>query len=178
NIAILGNEFTNCGDPNNLDSLYHVIYLGGMRGGAAPFLETDREIGWTYLPETAATRAINICSGMPQSNPISRHVIHDNVIVNQLSDGILLSKGVVGENWIYNNLIITSGQGPAGAATYAGIYLHAGWSGLGWGSMPDSTFPKSAVTIHVYNNTIVNAGFSGNASGGWLITTTGEWTPD
>jgi len=178
NLAILGNEFTNCGDPANLDSLYHVVYLSGIRGAPAPTLETDREVGWNYFHDNAATRAINIFNGMPNSNPISRHRVHDNVIVNQLSDGILLSKGVVGENWIYNNLIITAGKGPAGAASYGAIYLHAGWSGLGWGSMPDSAFPKSATTLHVYNNTIINAGFSGSSSGAWLITTTADWTPD
>ncbi len=177
-IAVLGNEFTNCGNAAAPDGLYHVLYVSGVRFGSAPYLETDREIGWNYFHDNAGIRAINIYNGMPNNNPISGHRVHDNLIVNQSSTGIFLAKGVVGENWVYNNIVINAGLGPTDGEN-VGIWLHAGWSGLGWGSMPDSYWPTSSTTLHVYNNTVLNAGYSGggSANGAWMMDTVADWIP-
>ena len=182
-ISVLGNEFTNCGNAARPDGLYHVLYISGIRWGQptgnTPYLETDRDIGWNYFHDNAAIRAINIYNGMPYNNPISGHRVHDNLIVNQSSTGIGILKGVVGENWIYNNIVINAGLGPTDGENI-GVWLHAGWSGLGWGTMPDSTWPTNSVTLHVYNNTVINSGWSGggSANGAWAMDTINDWIPD
>src|SRR6185369_182788 len=92
-LFILGTEFTNCGTSvaANFDSLYHVIYLSGRRSVPTPYLESRREIGWSYFHGNKAARAINIYNdtqpGQNYSNPIGGHKVHDNVITDQQWDG-------------------------------------------------------------------------------------------
>ncbi len=166
---------------------YSKFNIWGISQGSAVVLSSNsrlvgskiQEIGWNYFHDNAGIRAINIYNGMPNNNPISGHRVHDNLIVNQSSTGIFLAKGVVGENWVYNNIVINAGLGPTDGEN-VGIWLHAGWSGLGWGSMPDSYWPTSSTTLHVYNNTVLNAGYSGggSANGAWMMDTVADWIPD
>ena len=62
-IAILGNEFANCGNEKSI-SLYHVVYISADRtdSGARLPTVTNREIGWNYFHDNLANRAINIYS--------------------------------------------------------------------------------------------------------------------
>ena len=59
-----------------------------------------------------SNRAINIYSEQEYSAYIQQHRVHDNVIVNQRGDGIMLGYYVTGDNWLYNNLIVNAGLGP------------------------------------------------------------------
>jgi hypothetical protein len=170
-IYILGNEFTNCGDPANFDSLYHVLYISGSRGMGAgsAWGESNREVGWNYFHDNAGTRAINIYNDNQGSGSswISGHKVHENVIVNQQADGILLGVGVVGQNWVYNNLLINVGLKPTGTQS----------SGLGMNIRaqdPNGETSGLPVVLHVFNNTILNAGEAGNAqNGAFLFVNTG-----
>lgn len=147
----LGNEFTNCGVPlgsagdfSGEVSLYHTLYIAGYRQGAGA-LESGRVIAWNYFHDNNATRAINIYNGEPGNpNIITGHLVHDNVVTNQKGDAIGLLGGVVGENWIYNNLGINVGLGPQPqdqGTSHVGLNIRA-WSGI----------------VHVFNNTFLNCG--------------------
>jgi hypothetical protein len=175
NLAVLGNEFTNCGtsDPASFDDLYHVLYIGGLRGidPSVAFLETEREIAWNYFHDNFAARAINIYNGMPTSNPIALHRVHDNIILNQVWDGILLGNGVVGENWVYNNLIMDVGNGLGAGGGRSGINVRVG--------NPPSVVSGQPIVVHIANNTFFNCGAVGeNASGAFILAGEAGWTPD
>jgi hypothetical protein len=96
---------------------------------------------------------MQIYSEQANSAYIQRHRVHDNVIVNQRGDGILMGYYVTGENWIYNNLIINAGLGPewAEATFHTGIHLDTGHENA------------SDTNVYCYNNTLYGCGFSGAA---------------
>ena len=171
NIYILGNEFTSCGDPANFDSLYHVLYISGTRGMGAGSAsgETNREVGWNYFHDNSGNRAINIYNDNQGSgaNWISGHKVHDNVIVNQINDGILIGRGVVGENWVYNNLLVNVGlKSPSDAGEGLGMNIRAG--------DPQGETSGLPVLLHIYNNTLLNSGVAGAAvNGAFLFVNTG-----
>ncbi len=153
-VVVAGNELDNVGRAD-CDKLYHGIYGKGFRTDFAPRAptESEREIAWNYIHGCQSDRAIDVYSEQPFSAFIQRHRIHDNVIINQHGDGILLGYYVVGENWIYNNLIVRAGLGPewAGgeASSHSGIRIDCGHEA--W----------AATTIYCYNNTLVGCGWSG-----------------
>ncbi len=153
-VVVAGNELDNVGRPD-CDKLYHGIYGKGFRTDVPPRAptESEREIAWNYIHDCQSDRAIDLYSEQPFSAFIQRHRIHDNVIINQHGDGILIGYYVVGENWIYNNLIVRAGLGPewAGgeASSHAGIRIDCG----------HETGP--ATTIYCYNNTLVACGWPG-----------------
>jgi hypothetical protein len=152
-IRILGNEFHDVGATDS-SKLYHVIYLSGPRTGDPPRppTEGDREVGWNWFHDNLANRAVNIYSEQAQSAWIERHRIHDNVIVNQRGDGILIGTYVTGENWVYNNLVVGSGLGPSwpdDASTHLGIRISAGHEEV------------ASTHVYVYHNTLVGNGWGG-----------------
>jgi len=180
NLFILGTEFTNCGTSvvADFDRLYHVVYLGGRRSVATPQLESGREIGWNYFHGNKAARAVNIYNdaqpGQNYSNPIGGHRVHDNVITDQQWDGIMLGVGTVGENWIYNNLLINTGQEFTAdfSGDHNGINLKL--------SYPAGVTPTGPIIGHVFNNTILNAGNPRSTARGAFNfgSSLGGWTPD
>jgi hypothetical protein len=153
-VFVAGNELVNVG-RTDCDKLYHGIYGKGYRTESGPRMptESEREIAWNYIHDCRSDRAIDVYSEGASSAFIQRHRIHDNVIMNQHGDGILLGYFVVGENWIYNNLIVRAGLGPefggGEASSHAGIRLDCG----------HESWPTT--TIHCYNNTLVGCGWSG-----------------
>src|SRR5215831_10555157 len=70
NRTVLGNEITNVGTTNRAawDNLYHTIYFGGMRNGGA--LVTGVEIGWNYIHDNKAMRAINLFSALTAADSV------------------------------------------------------------------------------------------------------------
>jgi hypothetical protein len=171
NAYILGNEFTLCGgDPavsGNLadgDSLYHVLYIAGQRdmGAANAVGESNREVGWNYFHDNNALRAINIYNDNQGggANWISGHKVHDNVVVNQTGAGIALLVGVVGENWVYNNLVINAGLKWANGSQSLGVGIH-----LSAGD-PGGESSGLSPLLHVFNNTMLNIGQAGNSGNG------------
>jgi len=163
NLFILGNEITQAGttNPGAWDPLYHVIYLGGRRSPCPCFLESGREIGWNYIHDNAAFRAINLFNGTGgDSNPISDHNIHDNVILNQEGDAILFGRGVVGVNSATNNLIINAGlsnvsNAPGGTPVNGSVCLDLQMSEAPAGGASVSHAPT---VVTVSNNTLLNCG--------------------
>jgi hypothetical protein len=162
-VRILGNEFHDVGDPDS-SKLYHVVYISGVRtqDPPRPPTESDREIAWNHFHDNLANRAINIYSEQAESAYIERHSVHDNLIVNQRGDGILLGYYVTGENWIYNNVIVNAGLGPEwpdDASSHAGIRIDCGHENV------------ASTTAHVYNNSLYGCGWSGSSwgSGGLLV---------
>ncbi|MEO8055024.1 MAG: PKD domain-containing protein, partial [Acidobacteriota bacterium] len=152
-VAVLGNELSGVGAPL-CGKLYHAIYASGVRLDAAPRApaEADREIGWNYIHDGRSNRAINVYSEQPNSAFISGHRIHDNVIVDQHGDGILLGYYVTGENWIVNNLIVRAGLGPEwpdDASSHAGIRIDAGHEA------------SPGTVVHVLHNTLHGCGYPG-----------------
>ena len=154
-IAILGNELEHIG-AEGCSKLYHAIYITGARQDSPPRAptESDREVAWNYLHDNRSNRAINAYSEQAYSAFIQRNRIHDNVIVNQRGDGILLGYYVTGDNWVYNNLIVNAGLGPEwsdDASSHAGLRLDTGHEDI------------SQTAVYVYNNTLYGNGWSGAA---------------
>src|SRR5215469_8191047 len=158
NRAVLGNEITNVGttNPAAWDNLYHTIYFGGLRDGGS--LVTGVEIGWNYIHDNKAFRAINLFSQLTSADSVLGGVnIHDNVIVNQQGQAVLLGRGLVGTLQVYNNLFINTGQdysldsSNVVSAAYTAIQVLAGYLS-GWAG---STSP---VTVDIFNNTMLNSG--------------------
>lgn len=155
NTDILGNELENIGSAN-CSKLYHAIYGSGVRQDDPPRApnESNREIAWNYLHDNLSNRAINIYSEQANSAYIQQHRVHDNVIVNQRGDGIMLGYYVTGDNWIYNNLIIHAGLGPEwsdDASYHTGIRINTGHENI------------SQTAVYIYNNTLYGNGWSGAA---------------
>jgi hypothetical protein len=144
--AILGNSIHNNGaaTSTNLAS-YEAMYL----------LNTNSvEIGWNVIANTLGCNAIGVhSSGALQYS----YLVHDNYIYGTPCEAIALgtvdpSQGAVS---IYNNIIQSSGTGPAPAGTsqgygYAAIVIGGG----------------SSTPAQVYNNTIYDAGAFGGESAG------------
>ena len=163
-VYILGNELENVGSPN-CSKLYHAVYISGVRqddGPRAP-TESNREVAWNYIHDCKSNRAINVYSEQAFSAFIRQHRIHDNVILNQRGDGILLGYYVTGENWIYNNLIVNAGLGPDwldDPSYHTGVRINTGHEEGG------------QTTVHFYNNTLYGSGWAGavpGESGGILV---------
>jgi hypothetical protein len=152
-IYILGNELENIGSPN-CSKLYHAIYISGIRQDTAPRAptESNREVAWNYIHDSQSNRAINIYSEQEYSAYIQQHRVHDNVIVNQRGDGIMLGYYVTGDNWVYNNLIVNAGLGPEwidDASYHTGIRINTGHEAV------------SQTDVYIYNNTLYGNGWSG-----------------
>lgn len=106
-IHFLGNEWTNCGLPSGGSHLYHVLYSSSRRGRRDAPDEVDREIAFNYFHDNGATRAINVYTE-PVNGHFAKmrdHRIHHNVVVDQESDGILMS-AVHARSWIHDNILI------------------------------------------------------------------------
>ncbi len=153
-VSILGNEMENVGAAG-CSKLYHAIYLKGVRQDDPPRppIEANREVAWNYLHDNLSNRAINIYSEQANSAFITGHRVHDNVIVNQRGDGIMLGYYVVGDNWVYNNLVIHAGLGPEwGDPSYhTGIRLNTGHEEI------------TQTAVYLYNNTLYGNGWAGAA---------------
>lgn len=151
-VFVLGNEFFDCGSATS-DKKYHTIYGKGIRKDEAPRAPTEsgRDIGWNYIHDNKSNRAINIYSEQANSAYIEGHRVHDNVIVNQRGDGIMLGYYVTGDNWIYNNLIIRAGLGPewSDPSYHVGIRINTGHENV------------NKTDVYCYNNTLYGCGFPG-----------------
>jgi hypothetical protein len=152
-IFILGNELEHIGS-SDCSKLYHAIYISGVRQDHQPRAptESNREVAWNYIHDNQSNRAINIYSEQEYSAFIQQHRIHDNVIVNQRGDGIMLGYYVTGDNWVYNNLMINAGLGPEwidDASYHTGIRINTGHEEV------------SQTAVYVYNNTLYGNGWSG-----------------
>lgn len=133
--------------------LYHAIYISGARQDAGPRAPTEsgREVAWNYVHDGLSNRAINVYSEQEYSAYIQQHRIHDNVIINQRGDGIMIGYYVTGENWIYNNLVVNAGKGPEwpdGESYHTGIRVNTGHEAV------------AQTVVHVYNNTLYGNGWS------------------
>jgi IPT/TIG domain len=164
-IFIVGNELEHIGSAD-CSKLYHAIYISGVRQDAAPRAptESNREVAWNYLHDNLSNRAINIYSEQEYSAFIQQQRIHDNVIVNQRGDGIMLGYYVTGDNWVYNNLVINAGLGPEWSddpSYHTGIRINTGHEAV------------SQTGVYIYNNTLYGNGWSGavvpEESGGVLF---------
>jgi hypothetical protein len=174
-VYILGNEITKAGKLG-CSKLYHPLYVSSPRTGSGPRLPTQRsrEIAYNYFHDNNAIRAINIYSEQDSTAFMTGHSVHDNFIINQVSDGMLIGYYTVGENWFYNNIIVKAGLGPdpnpseSGPSTHYGVQIDAGQE-------------DTATIIYFYNNTIYGCGWSGTsngpgASGNVCITNSGRYT--
>jgi len=163
-VYVLGNELKNVGRAS-CSKLYHGIYGKGWRKDDPPRAPTEanREIAWNYIHDSKCNRGINVYSEQEYAAFIERHRIHDNVIVNQRGDGIMLGYYVTGNNWIYNNLIISAGLGPEWsdeASYHTGIRINTGHEA------------RRNARVYCYNNTLYGCGWSGAddpASSGHLL---------
>lgn len=159
NVYILGNEITKAG-KFGCSKLYHPLYVSSPRigTGARYPTERNREIAYNYFHDNNAIRAINIYSEQDSTAFMTNHRVHDNFIMNQVSDGMLIGYYTVGENWFYNNIIVKAGLGPdpdpseSSASTHYGVQIDAGHT--------DTT-----TTIYFYNNTIYGCGWPNTANG-------------
>jgi len=152
-VYLLGNELENVGSAN-CSKLYHAIYVKGVRQDNPPRAptESNREVAWNYVHDSRSNRAINIYSEQPYSALIQQHRVHDNVIVNQRGDGILLGYYVTGDNWVYNNLIVRAGLGPEwsdDASYHTGVRINMGHEAV------------TQTAVYLYNNTLYGNGWSG-----------------
>ena len=153
NVYILGNELENVGSANS-SKLYHAIYVKGVRQDSPPRAptESNREVAWNYVHDGLSNRAINIYSEQEYSAYIQQHRVHDNVIVNQRGDGIMIGYYVIGDNWLYNNLIVNAGLGPEwpdGESYHTGLRINTGHEQI------------AQTVVYLYNNTLYGNGWSG-----------------
>jgi hypothetical protein len=151
-LYLLGNELTQIGSLAT-SKLYHPIYIQSAEACSGPRLplERNRVIAFNYLHDNLSYDGINLYRECGSSAYMTDHQVYNNAIINQTGCGIRCGDYVVGENHIYNNLIINSGLGPDPTNEYAmhvPLLIHAGWN--------DTT-----TLIHCYNNTIVGGGFVG-----------------
>jgi hypothetical protein len=159
NVFILGNEITKAG-KYGCSKLYHPLYVSSPRTGTGARYTTqqNREIAYNYFHDNNAIRGINIYSEQASTAFMTHHRVHDNFIMSQVSDGMLIGYYTVGENWFYNNIIVKAGLGPdpdpseSSASTHYGVQIDAGHA--------DTT-----TTIYFYNNTIYGCGWSGTSNG-------------
>jgi hypothetical protein len=156
-LAILGNEITQAGSLAS-SKLYHAIYLKGERrdSGAHAPTESGREVAWNYLHDNLTNRAINVYSEQDAAAFIEGHRIHDNVVVRQRGDGILLGYYVTGENRVWNNLIVEAGLGPEwpdDSSTHAGIRVDSGHE------------TRRATRVSIHHNTLYGCGWAGAFAG-------------
>ena len=152
-VCILGNELENVG-ASDCSKLYHTIYLKGVRLDDPPRAptESNREVAWNFIHDNLADRAINIYNEQDYAAFLTGHRIHDNVIVNQRGDGIMLGYDVIGDNWIYNNLIVNAGLGPEWSddpSYHTGVRINTGHETI------------SQTAVYIYNNTLYGNGWSG-----------------
>jgi hypothetical protein len=155
NVFILGNELENVGSAT-CSKLYHGIYVKGVRQDSPPRAptESDREVAWNYVHDGLCNRAINIYSEQDYSAYIRHHRVHDNVIVNQRGDGIMLGYYVIGDNWIYNNLIVNAGLGPEWSddnSYHTGLRINTGHEQI------------AQTAVYLYHNTLYGNGWAGAA---------------
>jgi len=164
-VVVLGNELTKVGILG-CSKLYHGIYAKGVRKDDPPraAIESNREIAWNYIHDNLCNRGINVYNEQAYAAFLERHRIHDNVIVNQRGDGIMLGYMVTGKNWVYNNVIIRAGLGPEWtdeASYHTGIRINTGHE------------QRRTAIVYCYNNTLYACGWSGaddpNTSGHLLI---------
>jgi hypothetical protein len=159
-LFVLGNEITKVGRPG-CSKLYHPIYISSARAssGARRPPEANREVAWNYLHDNSAVRGINIYSERASTAYMSGHWVHDNFIVDQVSDGMLLGQYMTGENWVYNNVIVRAGLGPepdpreSEASSHFGVSIDAGHETV------------TNTVIRFYHNTIYSCGWSGARRG-------------
>ena len=149
--AILGNELQDVGAPGST-KLYHVIYVSGPRTNTPPRLPPvgPYEIGWNYIHDNAANRAINMYSEQDYSAFVQDVSVHDNLIVDQRGDGILVGWYVTGALSVVDNVVVRAGLGPEwpdGVSSHAGLRIDAGH---------DDT-DTSLLAAH---NTLVDCGFA------------------
>lgn len=152
-VRVFGNELAHVGQAG-CSKLYHAIYVKGVRLDEAPRAptESDREIGWNYIHDNLSNRAINIYNEQLYAAFLTQHRVHDNAIINQRGDGIMLGYYVIGENWVYNNLVVNAGLGPEWVddpSYHTGIRINAGHE------------EEANTRIYVYNNTLYGNGWSG-----------------
>jgi hypothetical protein len=152
-VYVLGNELDQVGAAT-CSKLYHAIYFKGQRRDDPPraATESNREIAWNYVHDNKANRAINIYSEQANAAFIQHNAVHDNVILRQRGDGIMLGYYVVGTNWIYNNVVIQAGQGPEwpdGESYHTGIRINTGHEAF------------SPTVVHCYHNTLYACGWAG-----------------
>jgi hypothetical protein len=152
-IYILGNELENIGS-SDCSKLYHAIYISGVRQDDPPRAptESNREVAWNYIHDNLSNRAINIYSEQEYSAYIQQHRVHDNVIINQRGDGIMLGYYVTGDNWVYNNLIVNAGLGPEwtdDASYHTGVHINTGHENV------------TSTAVYLYNNTLYGNGWAG-----------------
>ncbi len=158
-LFVLGNEISQVGRLS-CSKLYHPIYISSVRTSSGPRqpLESNREIAWNYLHDNNAPRGINIYSEQSSTACMTGHRVHDNFIMDQVGDGILIGRYVTGENWVYNNVIANAGLGPepreGDACTHFGVNLDAGHETV------------ASTVIHFHHNTIYGCGWAGASSQG------------
>jgi hypothetical protein len=89
---------------------------------------------------------------------MSGHRVHDNFIIDQKGEGMLLGQYMTGENWVYNNVIARAGLGPERTdgirgMNHIGVQIDMGIRG------------GPPTTLYFNNNTIFGCGWSGAARG-------------
>ncbi|MGA2034497.1 MAG: hypothetical protein ABSG68_19800 [Thermoguttaceae bacterium] len=158
-LFVLGNEISQVG-RSGCSKLYHPIYISSARTSSGPRqpLESNREIAWNYIHDNNAPRGINIYSEQSSAAYMTGHRVHDNFIMNQVGDGMLIGQYVIGGNWVYNNVIANAGLGPepreSDACSHFGVNLDAGHETV------------AGTVIHFCNNTIYGCGWAGASSPG------------
>jgi hypothetical protein len=144
--AFLGNSIHNNGAATSANQAsYEAMYLVNTNGV---------QIGWNLITNTLGCNAIGVHS---TSAPLYSYLVHDNYIYETPCEAIALGtvNPALGAVSVYNNIIQSSGTGPAPAGTsqgygYAAIVIGGGQS----------------TPAQVFNNTIYDAGAFGGESAG------------
>ena len=145
-MAFLGNSIHDNGSSSSANlASYEAMYL----------LNTNSvEIGWNVIANTLGCNAIEAHSSSALQYS---YKVHDNYIYKTPCEAISLDtvNPALGAVSVYNNIIQSSGTGPAPAGTSQGYEYAAIVIGGG-----------SSTPAQVYNNTIYDAGAFGGASAG------------
>lgn len=107
-IKILGNLLRNNGIPGPESKHYHGVYLGGYG------TNEEIEVGWNEIQDQNGGRGIQVY-GHLDGDQMNNIRIHDNLVSGSQLNNILLggtdgSTEVLGTVYVYNNIIVGSGD--------------------------------------------------------------------
>jgi uncharacterized protein (TIGR03437 family) len=177
NIYELGNEFGNIFSSSASQKAMcklsvGAFYVSGNRIASTPVTESNREIGWNYIHDTYAGRGIEVytecgsgisCSRGGIANYLTGVSVHDNWLENVRGEAIVMGSPVqepafvVGDNAIYNNVLINAGMGPTPYSSGADATSHVALLIR----VPDTSVKTAIFILH---NTLYGFGAAGGGA--------------
>jgi len=177
NIYELGNEFgyifsSSASQTAMCKLSVGAFYVSGNRIALTAVTESNRDIGWNYIHDTYAGRGIEVytecgsgisCSRGGMANYLTGVSVHDNWLENVRGEAIVMGSPlqepafVIGNNAIYNNVLINAGMGPTLYSSGSDATSHVALLVR----VPDTS---AKTTISIVHNTLYGFGAAGGGA--------------